>query len=154
VLITAMDELPWYRDGLRFACTRCGHCCTGEPGAVRVTEEEVARLARHVGLDLADFSERYTRLLPDRSTSLSEKPNFECVFWSGERGCTVYSARPKQCRTWPFWQRNVASSEHWRAAARGCPGMDQGPLFDLATIARTAADDGTSGEVPLRDEVD
>ena len=27
---------PWYRDGLRFECTRCGHCCTGAPGYVWV----------------------------------------------------------------------------------------------------------------------
>ena len=93
------------------------------------------------------------RLLPDGTTSLTEKLNFECVFWSGAQGCTVYSARPKQCRTWPFWQRNVASGEHWRAAARGCPGIGQGPLFELTTIARTAADDGTSGDVPRVDEL-
>ena len=29
----AMSD-PWYNDGLRFTCTRCGHCCTGEPGFV------------------------------------------------------------------------------------------------------------------------
>ena len=25
---------PWYRDGLRFQCTQCGNCCTGDPGVV------------------------------------------------------------------------------------------------------------------------
>ncbi len=25
---------PWYQSGLRFTCTRCGHCGTGEPSFV------------------------------------------------------------------------------------------------------------------------
>jgi Fe-S-cluster containining protein len=120
---------------------------------VRVTEDEAAALAAHLGLDLADFSERHTRLLDDGTTSLTEKPNHECIFWSRTEGCTVYAARPRQCRTWPFWARNLASEAHWRAAARGCPGMDHGPLFELTRIARRAADDGTSGEIPRADEL-
>jgi hypothetical protein len=143
---------PWYRDGLRFACTRCGNCCTGEPGSVRVSAEETAALARHVGLDLAAFHERFTRLLDDGTTSLTEKPDHECIFWSSDQGCTVYAVRPLQCRAWPFWRRNVASPAHWSAAARSCPGMDRGPLHDAAWIARTAANDGTSGSIPGANE--
>jgi hypothetical protein len=136
---------PWYRDGLHFGCTRCGNCCTGEPGTVRIDEDEAVALAHFVGLDLADFYERCTRRLDDGATSLTEKPNHECIFWSAAHGCTVYSVRPKQCRTWPFWRRNLVSPDHWRAAASSCPGMDQGPAFTADWIARTAADDGTSG---------
>lgn len=148
-----MSATPWYGDGLRFACTRCGNCCTGEPGSVRVAEDEAAHLARHVGLDLAAFHERFTRVLDDGSTSLIEKPNHECIFWSPEQGCSVYEVRPLQCRTWPFWRRNLASRAHWRAAARSCPGMDRGPLFDAARIASTAANDGSSGVIPEADEL-
>ena len=36
---------PWYQDGLRFRCTRCGHCCTGTPGNVWINEEEIAAIA-------------------------------------------------------------------------------------------------------------
>ncbi len=146
-----MEGQPWYRDGLRFACTRCGHCCTGVPGTVRVDEDEAVALAAQLGLDLADFHERYTRRLDDGATSLTEKPNHECVFWSAAHGCTVYAARPRQCRTWPFWRANLASSAHWARAALDCPGMNRGPRHDAATIAAQAAHDGTSGEVPELD---
>jgi Fe-S-cluster containining protein len=142
-----VDE-PWYRDGLRFECTRCGHCCTGAPGTVRVDEDEAAALAAHLGLDLADFHERLTRRLDDGATSLSEKPTLECALWDRERGCTVYPVRPKQCRTWPFWRANLASPAHWAESARTCPGMNRGALFDSATIEERARDDGTSGSVP------
>src|SRR5438105_3224904 len=40
-----MSSEPWYQDGLRFSCTRCGHCCTGEPGFVWVCAAARAALA-------------------------------------------------------------------------------------------------------------
>ncbi len=40
---------PWYQDGLRFTCTMCGKCCTGDPGYVWVTDEELAALAKFLG---------------------------------------------------------------------------------------------------------
>ena len=38
---------PWYEDGLRFRCTRCGACCTGSPGFVWVNAEELADIAEY-----------------------------------------------------------------------------------------------------------
>jgi len=143
-----MSDAPWYEAGLSFACTRCGNCCTGQPGEVRVSEAEAEALAAHLGVDLADFHERFTRHTPDGATSLTEKANFDCVFWSARDGCTVYALRPRQCRTWPFWRRNLASPTHWAEAARGCPGLGRGALHPAETIAELAADDGTSGIVP------
>ena len=46
---------PWYADGLRFACTRCGNCCTGPPGAVWINEAEARQLARRLELTLDQF---------------------------------------------------------------------------------------------------
>lgn len=134
---------PWYADGLAFACTRCGHCCTGEPGTVLVSEEEIALLRER--LELADeaFRALYTRTLPSGRVVLRETSAYDCVFWKPDRGCTVYEDRPRQCRTWPFWRHNVASPEAWREAARGCPGIDRGPLHDASTIRAQSDDDGT-----------
>lgn len=137
--------MPWYADGLAFACTRCGNCCTGAPGSVRVSEAECEELGTLVGLDLADFCERFTRLLEDGTVSLIERSNGDCIFWSANEGCLVYAARPRQCRTWPFWRRNLASREAWAAAASGCPGIDHGERHALAEIERAHADDGTRG---------
>ncbi len=135
----------WYRSGLRFSCTRCGDCCTGGPGTVRITEEDVTSLARFLGIGEEEFRARYTRDVGENDLSLSEKPNHDCVFWDSERGCTVYRYRPRQCRTWPFWHVNVSTRADWEAAAARCPGMDQGPLFDADYVERTSADDGTLG---------
>jgi len=134
----------WYEDGLRFACTRCGNCCTGAPGTVRVSDEEVGRLARFLGLSRKAFLEIYTRRVKGY-LSLRELPNYDCVFFSRESGCSVYEHRPKQCRTWPFWKAIVSSPERWDIEAIHCPGMNQGELHDAEFIALTVLDDGTSG---------
>ena len=143
-----MSEEPWYGGGLRFECTRCGNCCTGAPGTVRVTDDEQAALARRLGLEPDAFRREYTRLLPDGELSLVERANHDCVFWDRERGCTVYVDRPRQCRTWPFWRGNLASEAHWESAAEGCPGMGSGRTWTRTEIEERTREDGTSGIVP------
>lgn len=135
---------PWYRDGLRFECTRCGHCCTA-PGAVRVTDDEIEALARRLELSPAEFREAHTRRLRGGEVSLREKSSGECVFYDRRAGCTVYAARPRQCRSWPFWRAVVHSRERWEEESRHCPGMGRGPLHPADAVRRSAASDGTSG---------
>jgi Fe-S-cluster containining protein len=134
----------WYRDGLRFACTRCGNCCTGEPGSVRVDAREVAELARLRGLDVDRFRVLYTRRLDDGATSLRERPNGDCVFNDQRAGCTVYEHRPRQCRTWPFWRAVVRTPATWAAAGRTCPGIGAGPLHGAEGIRASTLREGTS----------
>src|SRR4051794_30599478 len=122
------EATPWYRDGLRFACTRCGACCTGAPGYVWVDAEEIARLAAFRGLPIDEFSRAFVRRVGDRY-SLIEKPGGDCVFWDRSAGCTVYPERPVQCRTWPFWTQNIETSADWKSTMRACPGSGQGPLY-------------------------
>lgn len=133
---------PWYKDGLRFTCTQCGNCCTGAPGYVWISENEIATLAQRMGLDDASFRRKYTRTIPRRGVSLVEKPNNDCVFFARGKGCTIYEDRPKQCRTWPFWRPLLASPEDWDEAKGGCPGMGRGTLHSAQAIAAAAADDG------------
>ena len=125
----------WYQDGLRFRCTQCGNCCTGAPGFVWVNEEEVAAIADHRGLSRTETEAVYTR--PEgRGRSLKEKANGDCVFYDRAQGCTVYPARPPQCRTWPFWESNVATPEDWQATCQSCPGSGQGDLIPVEEITR------------------
>lgn len=76
---------------------------------------------------------RFVRRVGSRY-SLIEKPGGDCVFWERERGCTVYEARPEQCRTWPFWPDNVETPEDWARTESICPGAGNGPNHDLVTI--------------------
>jgi Fe-S-cluster containining protein len=139
-----MANAPWYRNGLRFACTQCGRCCGGGPGTIRANDEEIAALAARLGLDDATFRERYTRRLRSGDISLIEKEDHDCVFYDRRRGCTVYADRPRQCQTWPFWRAIVFSPDTWSEEALHCPGMDLGVLHSHEEIAERLVDDGTS----------
>ena len=130
-----MPDLPWYSAGLRFSCTQCGDCCSGSPGFVWVNDEEIAALANLVtGGNVEAFEDQYVRRVGIRK-SLKEFPSGDCVFLDEKtRRCTVYSARPRQCRTWPFWDSNLKSPDDWEATKRVCPGCDKGRLYELAEI--------------------
>jgi Fe-S-cluster containining protein len=124
---------PWYRNGLRFTCTQCGDCCTGEEGFVWVDEEEIARLARRLQMDASEFEKRYLRRVA-RGVSLRERDDGACVFWRRGEGCTVYSDRPRQCRSWPFWNSNISTPADWRRTTQICPGAGVGRIFTAEEI--------------------
>lgn len=129
-----MGARPWYAGGLRFACTRCGACCTGAPGHTWVTPDEIEALASHLGLSLDAFGRRYLRRVGDRYALLENARTGACVLLDGRR-CSVYETRPRQCRAYPFWERNLASPERWRAEAAACEGIGgDAPLLSLGEI--------------------
>ena len=130
-----MTEKPWYHQGLRFECTGCGDCCTGAPGYVWVNKEEIQGLAEQVGEEnLERFEKMYVRQVGIRK-SLKEYSNGDCFFFDNQtRKCKVYNARPRQCRTWPFWDSNVRDEQAWRETCQACPGSGKGKLYQLAEI--------------------
>ena len=127
---------PWYSEGLRFKCTQCGDCCTGAPGFVWVNKAEIEAIAAVLGYDdLDEFENQYVRTIGIRK-SLIEFPNGDCVFFDNQtRHCKVYDARPRQCRTWPFWESNLLSEEDWERTCEECPGSGKGKLYQLSEIA-------------------
>lgn len=129
-----MDE-PWYKDGLRFQCTRCGNCCTGPPGFVWVNDEELAAIAECRGETVERAAALYTYLVAPGRT-LREKANHDCIFYDRNQGCTIYPVRPRQCRTWPFWESNLVTAEAWHGTCKICPGAGKGELIPAEEITR------------------
>jgi len=130
------ESQPWYRDGLRFQCTGCGDCCTGGEGYVWVNQAEIRAMAALIGMadDMETFMSNYTRKIGIRF-SLKEYSNGDCYFFDSQtRRCRVYAARPRQCRTWPFWDSNLKSEQAWRETCAACPGSGQGQLYTLGEI--------------------
>lgn len=126
---------PWYQEGLKFECSKCGHCCTGAPGFVWVTDDEVADIARHRGETPEQTEAQFTRMVT-RGRSLREKRNGDCIFYDKEAGCTIYPVRPQQCRTWPFWESNVETPQAWKRTCEVCPGSGRGELISVEEITR------------------
>lgn len=106
------------------ACASCGgRCCTGESGNIFVNAKEIASLSKLLKLDSDTFKAQYL-IKKGYKYSLKEKIvglSYDCIFYSREAGgCSVYMARPLQCRTFPFWEyykNNV------NALKLECPGI-------------------------------
>lgn len=128
---------PWYQDGLRFQCTRCGNCCTGAPGYVWVNDAEIEAIAAFRGETVEEVKTLHSRLAGRRRT-LREKANGDCVFYEKAAGCTIYPVRPRQCRTWPFWESNLVTPDEWRRTCEICPGSGKGELISADEITRRA----------------
>jgi Fe-S-cluster containining protein len=102
---------------------------------VWVNQEEIAAIAAAIGQsDLAEFERENVRRVDGRK-SLKEHSNGDCVFFDNvTRQCQVYSARPRQCRTWPFWDSNLETPEDWQRTCEVCPGSGQGKLHVVDQI--------------------
>ena len=81
-------------------CQRCTACCRW-PGQVRLTDEELTRLAAFKGISEHEFIQRFTRVRSDRQgLALQEKSNHECIFLEGD-DCSVQPVKPQQCKDFP-----------------------------------------------------
>jgi Fe-S-cluster containining protein len=126
----------WYRDGLRFECTLCGKCCSGEAGYVWVSVDEARALAEGLGMGLDDFGRRYLRRVGQRYSLTEDAQSRRCVFLDDNR-CSVHELRPSQCRCFPFWSQNLKDRTAWNEAATQCEGINtDAPLIDADTIDR------------------
>jgi len=129
----------WYADGLRFQCTQCGDCCTGAEGYVWVNQAEIDAMAARLEMTPTDFEAAHVYRVGIRR-SLKERAGGDCVLLDPvTRKCTTYGERPRQCRTWPFWNSNLRSPDAWAEAAEHCAGCNKGNLVPLERIVEQAA---------------
>jgi hypothetical protein len=136
-----MSREVFYGSGLRFECTRCSRCCRHTPGYVFLSPSDLDALAAAVGVDREEFLRVYCRHVDvglAGRVSLKEKANLDCVLWENE-GCSVYEARPLQCRAFPFWNACVSSREEWERHATQCPGIGKGAVHSRREIERWLA---------------
>jgi hypothetical protein len=98
----------------QFRCSGCGECCRWT-GAVLLTDSDLSRLAAHLNMSEQEFIDRHTRLAPNRQQlALLDQQDGSCAFLDGNQ-CSIYEARPEQCRTFPY---------AW-SVAEGCPVLDR-----------------------------
>jgi Fe-S-cluster containining protein len=107
---------------------------------VWVNKAEIQALAATLAISVAEFEQKYVRQVGMRK-SLVEYANGDCVFLdASSRGCTVYGARPRQCRTWPFWDSNVRTPEAWAHTCEVCPGSGKGNLVPVEEVLKKVAE--------------
>jgi uncharacterized protein len=142
---------PWFSAGLPFSCSMCGNCCSGSSGSVRFTDSEADTMAAQLQITTEDFYSKYTRRRGRSSKAYFELKEvrtlsgaMDCIFLDREkiRGkaiCSLYGARPNQCRTWPFWPELLENEAAWKNAKlgpEGCPGIGKGTVVPYEEIIR------------------
>jgi uncharacterized protein len=132
-----MGRPVWWKDGIRFECQQSGKCCVsrGSYGFVYLTAADRKRLAQSLSLTVREFTKLHCEKT-DGFTHLKEIPEQQnCKFFKGG-GCSVYEARPTQCRTWPFWPENMSAKAWSLEVASFCPGVGRGPVRAAESIAK------------------
>ena len=130
-------ESDFWKNGLSFACKRCSACCRHDPGFVFLSAHDISRLLSATGFPFREFIDKFVKPV-DIGTgtmlSLREKKNNDCIFW-GDSGCEVYSERPLQCSTYPFWPNILKSESSWHEESGDCPGIKGGSIVSAEAIA-------------------
>lgn len=97
---------------MHFKCRCCGACCRIPDGIVRVSEEEIRRIAAFLGMNEQAFIDTETELAPDRrGLILKNTPDGACVYLTDNNLCRINSVKPEKCRTFPFSWTNVDSAQ-------------------------------------------
>ncbi|WP_419191180.1 YkgJ family cysteine cluster protein [Saltatorellus ferox] len=116
----------------RFSCHRCGHCCTGGEGHVWLDQGEAERMAEFLGMTADAFRRMHVRTVPDpnrggelRETlrEREEGGGGRCTLLEGRNDCSVYTARPEHCRTFPYWPSVMEDEAGFERARGTCPGI-------------------------------
>jgi len=107
------------------ACASCGGaCCVGESGYIWVNFKEIEQIAEFLNLSISDFSNRYLRRAKNRYSLQEVKTKelgYACIFFDLEKKlCKIYSVRPTQCKTFPFWEQFKNDTKE---LVKECPGV-------------------------------
>jgi len=118
------------KDGFNYsfnpsACAACGGaCCIGESGYIWVNYKEIEEIAAFLNLSVEEFAQKYLIRAKNRY-SLKEfkvkELGYACIFFDVQkRLCKIYDVRPKQCRTFPFWNQFKNDTKE---LIKECPGV-------------------------------
>jgi Fe-S-cluster containining protein len=134
---TKKDPAKWWAEGVQFECQGSGRCCVshGEFGFVYLTGDDRKKMAGLLKLTTSAFTRKYCRMT-DGVWHLKDGEGPECIFLKNKR-CTVYEARPVQCRTWPFWPEVMGAKAWKKEVAQFCPGVGKGPVRRPEEIQKT-----------------
>jgi uncharacterized protein len=114
---------------------------------VRLSDEEITRLAAFKQMSEFDLIQRFTRLRQDhRGLTLMEKPNGECIFLEGN-DCSVQPVKPRQCRDFP----NLWNFPDFQKVCHAIPrlvGEDEYRRLVTEATGRQTASQDSLGENP------
>ena len=109
-----------------------------QPGYVYMDQEEVARVAAHLGMTANALKRKYRMRRDDGSDEwyIDALHGKGCPLLTRDGLCSVHPVKPKQCSSFPFWSEMLEDGSEWEAAKSFCPGLDApwGELYDRGRI--------------------
>ena len=124
-----------YKQGIKFECQGSSNCCVSRNsyGFVYLSNKDIKELSVFTKLPIEDFLKLYCEK-SNGFTHLKERSkNGNCLFLK-EKKCSVYKARPTQCRTWPFWAENMNQKKWNQELSIFCPGIGMGKVITKEEI--------------------
>lgn len=103
-------------------CRNCAFCCK-MAGYVEVSDYDIRRLAKHFGITPAQFEDKHLVHKTSRGKKWIKDELATCQFLGADHSCTVYAARPTNCRGYVCWDQDdktvyeFARFMQWSAAS-------------------------------------
>jgi hypothetical protein len=101
----ASVKVPVTTENPSLNCLKCASFCCKLAGYVEVRRADIRRLAKHLGLTVAEFEAKHLVEVTRKGEKLIKSAYDACQFLGEGRRCTVYAARPRDCREYVCWDQ-------------------------------------------------
>jgi Fe-S-cluster containining protein len=111
-----------HKVNMPFRCLHSGKCCEKEYTQINLTIGDLKRIADFLKLSVKDLFWHYAGMQPFRRDDNANVYDYElgleipCRFRQHSR-CMIYSARPLNCRLFPYWIIANFPKEKWHEMA-------------------------------------
>jgi len=131
-----------YSKNIHFKCQGSANCCVsrGSYGFVYLSLIDLKKISKFFKLDKIKFIRKYCEYTNGFLHLRETKKNGDCIFLKNKR-CSIYSARPIQCRTWPFWEENMQAKKWNHSLKNFCPGIGKGKKINYLKIKKIVEKD-------------
>ena len=142
-----------FKKGIHFKCQGSSNCCVsrGIYGYVYLSKKDILKLSNYINLNVKNFIKLYCDKTEGFIHFKEKMKNGDCQFLINKR-CSIYKARPTQCRTWPFWKENMNAKKWNNEIAKFCPGIGKGGKVKKMEIDKIIKED-EKNEIKILDEV-
>jgi Fe-S-cluster containining protein len=87
-------------------CLKCPSLCCKMAGYVEVSRNDIRRLAKFLGVTVRQFEAQHLVEVTRKGEKLIKSGFDTCQFLAADRTCTVYAARPENCRGYVCWDQD------------------------------------------------
>jgi len=115
----------------------CTRCCE-QQGFVYLTEDDLTRLAAHLGMTDAEFERRY--VYRTKNLRRLRVPKTCAMRVSGRRRLQCSCGQAHAVSKLPFWPELVDDRKAWHKTGSWCPGIGKGELVNI-DVARSLAEE-------------